>query len=184
MRSRAVATPWPSERRSVRRTDAFAVSVPVRRTAAPGITAPLGSCTTTRSVPVARGCADADAGSTKPASRNRRMTGLLMAFLPSAFDRELLRIDRRVDLHLRDGPLFARRARHRAADLARELDPVAVLPVLEIQRVVRHRRRLLLQLLQLPVGLFAHLPALLFGWRSEEHTSELHSRGHLVCRLL
>src|SRR5690625_3678233 len=23
-----------------------------------------------------------------------------------------------------------------------------------------------------------------FGWRSEEHTSELQSRGHLVCRLL
>src|SRR5439155_23539323 len=29
---------------------------------------------------------------------------------------------------------------------------------------------------------FAHLP--LHGKRSEEHTSELQSRGHLVCRLL
>src|SRR5690625_5448052 len=31
----------------------------------------------------------------------------------------------------------------------------------------------------------ASLIALAFGWlRSEEHTSELQSRGHLVCRLL
>src|SRR5437870_2708739 len=27
-------------------------------------------------------------------------------------------------------------------------------------------------------------PSKPFGWRSEEHTSELQSRGHLVCRLL
>src|SRR5207253_9066165 len=27
-------------------------------------------------------------------------------------------------------------------------------------------------------------PAAVAGWRSEEHTSELQSRGHLVCRLL
>src|SRR5207253_8539543 len=28
------------------------------------------------------------------------------------------------------------------------------------------------------------LPELIFAYRSEEHTSELQSRGHLVCRLL
>src|SRR5439155_25892449 len=32
-------------------------------------------------------------------------------------------------------------------------------------------------------GMALSLP-LLIGWRSEEHTSELQSRGHLVCRLL
>src|SRR5207253_11446265 len=30
----------------------------------------------------------------------------------------------------------------------------------------------------------ARLPPTPDGWRSEEHTSELQSRGHLVCRLL
>src|SRR5690625_7092448 len=35
------------------------------------------------------------------------------------------------------------------------------------------------------VFLIASLPVLLgYGFRSEEHTSELQSRGHLVCRLL
>src|SRR3989442_4420813 len=29
-----------------------------------------------------------------------------------------------------------------------------------------------------------YLPTKVFGWRSEEHTSELQSRPHLVCRLL
>src|SRR5690625_6581980 len=34
-------------------------------------------------------------------------------------------------------------------------------------------------------GLFGHLaPMSSTGFRSEEHTSELQSRGHLVCRLL
>src|SRR5437870_7375676 len=42
----------------------------------------------------------------------------------------------------------------------------------------------------LPILLCCHsLPSVWFGWprrtrRSEEHTSELQSRGHLVCRLL
>src|SRR5690625_5769967 len=33
-------------------------------------------------------------------------------------------------------------------------------------------------------GLIKHLRWVEYGWRSEEHTSELQSRGHLVCRLL
>src|SRR5690625_5820080 len=37
-----------------------------------------------------------------------------------------------------------------------------------------------------PTLLLCELPlqALRLSWRSEEHTSELQSRGHLVCRLL
>src|SRR5207253_9936694 len=38
---------------------------------------------------------------------------------------------------------------------------------------------LMLLLTRLPTG-----PVLIAGSRSEEHTSELQSRGHLVCRLL
>src|SRR5690625_6859966 len=35
-----------------------------------------------------------------------------------------------------------------------------------------------------PASVGAHIGGELFGQRSEEHTSELQSRGHLVCRLL
>src|SRR2546426_3369149 len=33
-------------------------------------------------------------------------------------------------------------------------------------------------------GISAHIPPYLYGWRSEEHTSELQSPCNLVCRLL
>src|SRR3989449_2662930 len=36
----------------------------------------------------------------------------------------------------------------------------------------------------LSTGLYALMPATSIGFRSEEHTSELQSRLHLVCRLL
>src|SRR5690625_6675198 len=36
----------------------------------------------------------------------------------------------------------------------------------------------------LAVFFFSHLPRFAYAVRSEEHTSELQSRGHLVCRLL
>jgi hypothetical protein len=48
----AVATPWPSDAIAGITTSRLAVSVPLRTTVAFGITAPLGSLTTTRSVPV------------------------------------------------------------------------------------------------------------------------------------
>src|SRR5690625_6564110 len=35
-----------------------------------------------------------------------------------------------------------------------------------------------------PKGGYANPAPVLPAWRSEEHTSELQSRGHLVCRLL
>src|SRR5690625_6776420 len=49
-----------------------------------------------------------------------------------------------------------------------------------------NKRRKVMQLSRFPRLHFAHLPTPLepMERRSEEHTSELQSRGHLVCRLL
>src|SRR2546422_1618029 len=55
-------------------------------------------------------------------------------------------------------------------------DPLAALPWIELDLV----REPLLQLLRVGQG----LPDLVGPDRSEEHTSELQSRLHLVCRLL
>src|SRR5690625_5669673 len=47
-----------------------------------------------------------------------------------------------------------------------------------LQSAKKHKRRLVCRHCQPPPLVLSHRP------RSEEHTSELQSRGHLVCRLL
>src|SRR5439155_11558067 len=59
------------------------------------------------------------------------------------------------------------------------LMPVGGKPVLEL--VLRRLRRQGVQRATLAVS---YLEELIRAFRSEEHTSELQSRGHLVCRLL
>src|SRR5207253_8438874 len=68
--------------------------------------------------------------------------------------------------------------------IVRDLDPT--LPVYDIRTLTDHVEKNLF-LLRIPARMFVVLgPALLLlaAVRSEEHTSELQSRGHLVCRLL
>ena len=89
----AVATPCPSELTTGTTTSWVAGSVPLITTAALGITAPLGSRTTTRSVPVERGCAAAGAvPAAETASTSKAMSvfmgpGLLSCRRRSASDR-------------------------------------------------------------------------------------------------
>src|SRR5437870_8979626 len=51
-------------------------------------------------------------------------------------------------------------------------------------RLLLHDRELVAQVRQLVVANIDAIEQDLARWRSEEHTSELQSRGHLVCRLL
>src|SRR5439155_15083781 len=67
--------------------------------------------------------------------------------------------------------------------------PAALLPGVHLEHVDRHRGEHLVlcgdvddDLTQLAVP--THIDQRVRGERSEEHTSELQSRGHLVCRLL
>src|SRR5690625_5470120 len=56
------------------------------------------------------------------------------------------------------------------------LCPQGVLPYFEMMVVIQHTEQ------QMPPK--PHLPKLLQALRSEEHTSELQSRGHHVCRFM
>src|SRR5690625_6581772 len=60
-----------------------------------------------------------------------------------------------------------------AREVMRSLESVGLI-------VARRRVGLVVQ----PRSAWAVLDPRVIGWRSEEHTSELQSRGHLVCRLL
>src|SRR5436305_10902593 len=62
--------------------------------------------------------------------------------------------------------------------------PLGALGELLVQRRLGTRSRICFALLRQPLGQLAQLRLRVPRRRSEEHTSELQSRPHLVCRLL
>src|SRR4029079_996048 len=141
-REETAAMPWPSELASR--------LVPLARvtsTRAPGMTAPLGSWTTMWRMPdVGRGPCPARVAVAVPARAKTQARITFTRFtqlpLPSLLAVELLRIDLRIDLYLADGPLLHRRAGRCAPARGRKLAPILLAPVIEVQRVIDHRRRL------------------------------------------
>src|SRR5260221_12875220 len=103
-------------------------------TAAFGITAPLGSRTTIRSVPVWRACGEAGTAPAARAATTSTAMRIFMGIDSLALAREALGIDLRVDLHSRYGPFLGRLAAHRAAHLEGELHAIGVAPVVEEDR--------------------------------------------------
>src|SRR3954469_10355155 len=126
----------------------FAGSIPLTITDALGMTAPLGSLTTSRSVPDWRGAWACDGTTAKPRQSTAAAAGaadfriLIMVCSLAGRRGETLRVDLRVHLDSGDRPLFAGDAAGGAPDLERELDAVGVAPVLEEQREINEDRRL------------------------------------------
>src|SRR5215467_3281292 len=103
------ATPCPSE--VVGAGIGACVSEPATCTTAPGITAPLGSCTTTRRAAPDTRCPAYAAESMTRTPRatmqaDNRLTDFTRVPLPSVLRLELLRVDLRIDFDLADRPLL------------------------------------------------------------------------------
>src|SRR5678816_1620668 len=79
----------------------------------------------------------------------RATTGITRLPPPPLLAVELLGIDPGIDLDLRDSPLLHRRTRRSATEGMRKFDPVYVPPVVEVEAVLDHRRRLCVELLDL-----------------------------------
>src|SRR5215203_6064042 len=172
----AFAIPWPSDTISGTTKSCVPESTPLTTTVAPGMTAPLGSFTITRSAPVCRACAVAirPPGSRSAiASSASRISVVRMGL---ALPGEALGVDLGVDLHLADRPFLVRRATARAADFEREFDAVNVTPLLEVKGVIHQLGRLLLHLLDLFFEVRLHLLAL-FLIRRPLHRHRVRAAG-------